>query len=554
MRRKLLATLLGGLLGVSVCVVVAAPAQASGTLQQHAAARGKFFGNAVDSGELTDAPYRAIVASEFGQLTPGNAMKWDAIEPQPGQFNYARGDEIVNLARANGQSVRGHTLLWHSQTPGWVQNLDGAAMRAAMQNHITNVVGHYRGQLYAWDVVNEPLNEDGTLRSSFWLQRLGPGYIAEAFRAARAADPNVKLYINDYNTDGFGAKSDGMFALVQSLLQQGVPIDGVGFQSHLAVQYGFPSGMQQNLQRFANLGLDVAITELDVRMPLPADSNKIATQNTYYRNVTSACLAVTRCVGITVWGFTDRYSWIPGAFPGEGSAHLSDVNLQRKPAYTAVHDALAGGTGDTTPPTQPGTPAASAVTSSSLTLNWAASTDNVAVTGYEVYRAPGASGGTFTRVGTPTTNSFADTGLSAASTYRYYVRARDAVPNFSANSGTVSVTTLPGGGGGSCRVVYSASNWGGANGFTASVTITNTGSSAVNGWTLRFAFTAGQRVTDGWSASWSQPSGSANVSATNLSWNAVIAPGASVGIGFNGSHTGSNPAPAGFTLNNAVCS
>jgi endo-1,4-beta-xylanase len=542
---------IAGVLGVLVAVPAA---HASGTLAEHAAAHGKYFGDAVDNGELGDAQYRPIVTSEFSQLTPANAMKWDATEPSQGQFSYARGDEIVNLARQNGQTVRGHTLVWHSQTPNWVQNLDATAMRAAMRNHITNVVDHYEGQLYAWDVVNEALNEDGTLRDSFWLQKLGPSYIADAFRAARAADPDVKLYINDYNTDGIGAKSDGMYRLVQSLLADGVPIDGVGFQAHLAIQYGFPANMQQNLQRFADLGLDVAITELDVRMQLPADATKLATQATYYRNVTNACLAVSRCVGITTWGYTDKYSWIPDVFPGEGAALLADANFQRKPAYTAVHDALAGGGGtDTTPPTAPGTPAASGVTATGASLSWAAATDTggSGLAGYTVYREQGT---TDPQLGQSTTTSTTLTGLTPGTRYQVYVRARDGAGNLSAPSATVTFTTLPGSGGGTCRVSYSAADWGGGGGFTASVTIANTGSTAVNGWTLAFTFPSGQRLTPpGWAATWTQAAGSGAVTATNLSWNGTIAPGASVGIGFNGTFSGANTPPTAFTLNGTAC-
>ncbi len=214
-----------------------------------------------------------------------------------------------------------------------------------------------------------------------------------------------------------------------------------------------------------------------------------------------------------------------------------------------------GNPGDTQPPTTPGTPTASGVTANSVTLNWAASTDNTAVTGYEVYRATGASGGTFTLVGTPTGTTFTATGLAASTTYRFNVRARDAVPNFSASSGTVAVTTQAGGGGtGPCRVNYSASNWGGGNGFTANVTITNTGTSAVNGWTLAFSFGSGQRVSlPGWGATWAQASGSANVSATNLDWNRNLPPNGSTGIGFNGTFSGTNTAPTSFTLNGNTC-
>lgn len=532
----------------------AGPGIQSGPLHQHAAARGKFAGTAVDTNELGDAPYLAGVRTEFGQLTPANAMKWDAIQPSRGQYSFGRADQIMALAETNGQSVRGHTLVWHSQAPSWVQNLDTASLRTAMVDHITTVMGRYRGRIAYWDVVNEAFNEDGTLRNSFWLQRLGSGYIAEAFRAARAADPTARLYINDYNTDGIGAKSDGMYNLVRSLQQQGVPIDGVGFQAHLAVQYGFPSTMRQNLQRFADLGLDVSITELDVRMQLPATAAKTTTQNNYYRDATNACLGVTRCVGVTVWGWSDKYSWIPNTFPGEGSAHLTDNALVRKAAYTAMHDALAGGTPpvDTTPPTQPGTPVASAVTSTGATLAWAASTDagGSGLAGYVVYREQGATDPVLAQ---PTSNGAVLTGLTPATAYQVYVRARDGAGNLGPPSATVTFTTLPGGGTGTCRVAYTASNWGGANGFTAGVTITNTGTATVNGWTLRFAFTAGQRVTDGWSAMWTQPAGSAAVSATNLAWNATIAPGGSVGIGFNGSHTGANPAPTAFTLNGTTC-
>ena len=546
--RKTLAAATSLLAAMAGTLVATTPAQASGPLKEHAAAHGKYFGDAVDNNEITDSAYRPHIAAEFSQLTPGNAMKWDATEPNPGQFTYTRGDAIVDLAEQNGQTVRGHTLVWHNQTPGWVQNLDATALRAALQNHISNVVTHYRGQLYAWDVVNEALNEDGTMRNSFWYQKLGSSYIADAFRAARAADPNVKLYINDYNTDGIGAKSDGMYRLVQSLLADGVPIDGVGFQAHLAIQYGFPNQMQQNLARFAALGLDVAITELDVRVQLPSDATKLATQATYYRNVTNACLAVARCVGITTWGYTDKYSWVPSTFPGEGAALLVDENFQIKPAYTAVHDALAGGTTpDTTPPTTPGTPSVSSVTSSGAALSWSASTDSggSGLAGYNVYRADG------TVLAQTTTNSAALTGLSPSTQYQVYVRARDGAGNLSAASASATFTTVAGPSG-TCVVGYSASNWGGGGGFTATVTITNTGTAAVNGWTLGFSFPSGQRVTlPGWSATWAQ--NGAAVTATNLSWNQSIGPNGSIGIGFNGTYTGSNTAPTAFTLNGTAC-
>jgi mannan endo-1,4-beta-mannosidase len=213
-----------------------------------------------------------------------------------------------------------------------------------------------------------------------------------------------------------------------------------------------------------------------------------------------------------------------------------------------------GGSVDTQPPTAPGAPVSSGVTSSGVTLNWPASTDNVGVTGYELYQATGTAGA-FALVGTPATTTFTASGLTPATTYRFRVRARDAVPNFSPDSPTVAVTTLPDGGGArGCRVSYAASNWGGSNGFTASLTITNTGAATINGWKLGFGYGAGQRVSlPGWSATWEQAADSAAVTATNLAWNGVLAPNASVGIGFNGTYTGANPAPASFTLNGNAC-
>jgi mannan endo-1,4-beta-mannosidase len=212
-----------------------------------------------------------------------------------------------------------------------------------------------------------------------------------------------------------------------------------------------------------------------------------------------------------------------------------------------------GGTPDNQAPTTPGAPTAANVTSGGASLSWSASTDNVGVTGYDVLRAPGASGGTFAVVGTSPTPSFAATGLSPSTTYRFAVRARDAAGNTSANSAAVTVTTPAGPVTGPCRVTYQSQNWGGGSGFTGNVTIANTGTAAVNGWTLRFTFPGSQRVSQGWSATWTQATGSADVSAVNMDYNRNIAPGASVSIGFNGTYSGTNGPVTAFTLNNVAC-
>lgn len=347
----------------------AAPGQAAPIgLAAAAQASGRYFGTATDNPELSDTPYVDILTGgEFDMLTPGNAMKWQYTEPARGTFTFTAADAVVDLARQAGMRVRGHTLVWHSQLAGWVGGLPAGQVQAAMENHIRTEVTHFKGQVYSWDVVNEPFNEDGTLRADPFSTAMGDGYIADALRTAHAADPNAKLYLNDYNIDGIGAKSNAMYALVKQLKADGVPLDGVGVQGHLATQYGYPANVQQNLQRFADLGLDVAITELDVRMPVPEDDAKDQTQITYYTNEVKACLAVSRCVGITIWDYTDKYSWVPNTFSGQGFALPWDRHLQRKPAlYDAILTAL-GGTAATPTPTATPTPAPTPTGSASAT-------------------------------------------------------------------------------------------------------------------------------------------------------------------------------------------
>ncbi|PAZ17871.1 endo-1,4-beta-xylanase [Streptomyces sp. SA15] len=344
-----LASLLSGVAMLGTLLVTAPAAHAADApLRDLADAKGKVMGTAVTGSKLTGT-YGEIAGREFNALTPGNAMKWGSVEPTRGNFDWAEADTIVDFAEAHGQQVRGHTLVWHSQNPSWLTNgsWTPAQLSQLMNDHIALEVGRYKGRLATWDVVNEPFNEDGTYRQTLWYNGLGADYIAQALTAARAADPSAKLYINDYNVEGVNAKSTALYNLVKSLKERGVPIDGVGLQAHLILGQ-VPSTLQQNIQRFADLGVDVAITELDIRMQLPATEAKLTQQATDYKSVLSACVAVTRCVGVTVWGFTDSDSWIPDTFPGQGAATPYDENYAPKPAYHAIAESL-GGT--TTPPT-----------------------------------------------------------------------------------------------------------------------------------------------------------------------------------------------------------
>ncbi|MFE9495395.1 endo-1,4-beta-xylanase [Streptomyces collinus] len=339
------------LTGAALVFTAPAAHAADPPLRDLAAARGKVVGTAVTGSKLTGT-YGAIAGAQFGSLTPDNAMKWGSVEPTRGGFDWAEADQIVAFAQAHGQQVRGHTLVWHSQNPSWLTNgsWTPAQLSGLLQNHISTEVGRYKGEIAAWDVVNEPFNEDGTYRTGLWYDGLGSGYIASALTWAHAADPNAKLYINDYNVEGVDAKSTALYNLVKSLKQQGVPIDGVGLQAHLILGQ-VPSTLQQNIQRFADLGVDVAITELDVRMALPADSGELAQQAADFKSVVAACVAVARCAGVTVWGFADSDSWVPGTFPGYGAATPYDENYAPKPAYRGLAEALGGSTTTPPPPT-----------------------------------------------------------------------------------------------------------------------------------------------------------------------------------------------------------
>ncbi|WP_181789160.1 endo-1,4-beta-xylanase [Streptomyces phytophilus] len=334
--RGLLPALVVFVLGAVATLAAPPPANAAeSTLGAAAAQSGRYFGTAIASGRLGDSAYTSIASREFNSVTAENEMKIDATEPQRGQFNFSAGDRVHNWAVQNGKEVRGHTLAWHAQQPGWMQSLSGSTLRQAMIDHINGVMSHYKGKITQWDVVNEAFADGSTgARRDSNLQRTGNDWIEVAFRTARAADPAAKLCYNDYNIENWTwAKTQAVYAMVRDFKQRGVPIDCVGFQSHFNSGSPYNSNFRTTLQSFAALGVDVAITELDIQGASP----------TTYADVTNDCLAVARCLGITVWGVRDTDSWraqdTPLLFNGDGS---------KKPAYTAVLNALNGDS--TTPP------------------------------------------------------------------------------------------------------------------------------------------------------------------------------------------------------------
>jgi endo-1,4-beta-xylanase len=310
-------------------------------LRTLAKARGIELGTAVRGDVLKrNRAYRQLVAAQFSTVTPENEMKWDLVEPVRGEYEFGPADDIVERARDARQKIRGHTLVWHFQLPGWVRELGPDDLRQATREHIRTVMEHYARDVGVWDVVNEPISDDGGLRPSVFMRRLGPGFIADAFRTARAADADAKLYLNEIGAEGINAKSNRLYEIVRDLKAQGVPIDGVGFQTHANLD-GLPGDFVANMQRFRALGLDVAITEADVGIPMPPDAAKLEAQARIYAQIVRSCLAVD-CRSLTFWGFTDGRSWISETQAGMGAATLLDEQLAPKPAFGAVQRALAG--------------------------------------------------------------------------------------------------------------------------------------------------------------------------------------------------------------------
>jgi endo-1,4-beta-xylanase len=313
------------------------------TLRELAESCGIMIGTAVSYFPLGEEEYASILVREFNVITPENEMKFYAIHPHRMVYNFSMADSMVSFAEEHEMKVRGHTLVWHNQLPDWVVN--GNFTREEwiniLRDHIFTVVGHYRGKIYAWDVVNEAFNDDGTLRNTVWLRNIGPEYIELAFRWAHEADPDALLFYNDYGAEGINRKSDAIYNLVKSLLEKGVPIHGIGLQMHIRVEWHpDPQSVAENIRRFRELGLRVEITEMDVAIRLPVSEEELTKQAEIYKEIFKAYLDSDSPQAFIMWGFTDKHSWIPYAFPGYGAALVFDENYNPKPAYYALIEAM----------------------------------------------------------------------------------------------------------------------------------------------------------------------------------------------------------------------
>lgn len=320
-----------------------------------AAFEGAFLiGAALNAAQFSgrDTVGATLVRAQFNTTTSENVLKWQAVHPLPGTYDFAAADRYVAFGERNGMFIVGHTLVWHKQTPSWVfQDSSGRpvsrdTLLVRLRDHIHTVVGRYRGRIRGWDVVNEALNEDGTLRPTPWLQIIGEDYIAQAFRFAHEADPDAELYYNDYSLEN-APKRSGALDLVRRLRNEGVPIAAVGLQGHDRMDWPTPAQQDSTIAAFAALGVHVMITELDIDV-LPPDLNPYpdslpdsmqqalaqryaALFAVYLRHAD----AITR---VTFWGVSDGSSWLNN-WPVRGRTNyplLFDRLHRKKPAFEAV--------------------------------------------------------------------------------------------------------------------------------------------------------------------------------------------------------------------------
>jgi endo-1,4-beta-xylanase len=322
-----------------------APGIQAAALRELAEARGILIGAAVNPALLEDAVYAETLAREFNLVVPENVMKFGPTQPARDRYEFSAADRLVEFAQAHRLKVRGHAFVWHQMMPRWLTGgtLSDSEVAAILRDHIQAELGHFKGKVFAWDVVNEATANDPPHgpRQTFWLEKVGPDYIDKAFRWAHEADPSAKLFYNDYDADGMNVKSGAVYNLVKGLKARGVPIDGVGLQMHLSLKTA-PTAeeLAANIRRLVALGLEVHITEMDVRLPVPATPSDLEAQAKIYGTVAKTCVATPGCKALLTWGVNDAHSWIPSFYPGLGAALLFDAQSQAKPARMAVEEAL----------------------------------------------------------------------------------------------------------------------------------------------------------------------------------------------------------------------
>jgi endo-1,4-beta-xylanase len=291
---------------------------------------------------VSDAAYATTAfGGNFGILTTENALKWQFTEPMRGQFDFKEGDALVQLAKRHNMKVHGHTLVFGEANPAWVRSTPPDQLQTVMVDHIKKTVTHFKGNIYSWDVVNEPFDDTNwdQFRHNIWYNAMGEAYIATAFRTAHDADPAALLFMNEYGIEEDGDRWNNFLALVTRLKQAGVPINGVGFQSHVYESGDKinPSVLRRHMQQLAAIGVQSRVSEMDV---YSEDGQGV--QASQFSSILQACLAESSCISWTTWGISDRYDYFidDDGSVQQGNDFLWDENMKPTPAIKALQDVL----------------------------------------------------------------------------------------------------------------------------------------------------------------------------------------------------------------------
>ncbi len=302
-------------------------------------------GMAVAIGDLFQEEHIDIIKENCSVVVAENCMKWATIRPTKNLWNWSDADNLVKFAQENEMDVKWHTLVWHNQNSPVVASIrtkeDATKL---MDEYIDKVVSRYKGKVKEYDVVNEMFEEDGSFRESIWYKTMGAEYIEHALMQARKADPDALLFLNEYNNEEAGhPKADAMYNFAKQLKEKGVPIDGVGMQLHLDASYNFNAdAIRENVRRYAEIGLQVSFSEVDVRIPMDNPEAWREQQQKVYEELMRIAVEEPNVTSFIVWGITDKNSWVPSAFPGRGEALPYDAQLKPKPLYTGLKNILKG--------------------------------------------------------------------------------------------------------------------------------------------------------------------------------------------------------------------
>lgn len=325
------------------------------TFRQYADSLGFYIGTIPGGTDISDP----VFCNNLNSVTPENSLKMGPLfrDKKIGEYDFTEADRIVNQALEKKLRVRGHTLVWGKQSDmfknpdlrAWLKTFPeserSGRLKELVDNHIVTVLNHFRGRIHIWDCVNEPtsIGRPGRLDDNVFTKYLGGNYIEDAFRIAHSVDPALKLYLNEQINDYRGKQAEYFLELLRKLKKDGVPVAGVGLQSHILTRADTAiTDLQDFMKKITDMGLEVELTEIDMRLRIfDAADDPYEAQGKYYARLIKACMENPACKGVTFWGFSDGWCWIDALpFPKPNEPYLFDSELNPKPAFFEIYSLL----------------------------------------------------------------------------------------------------------------------------------------------------------------------------------------------------------------------